>query len=221
MRALIVEDEEQLAVTLKKSFEEELFVVDIAKDGKEGSYMARTNNYDLIILDNMLPYKNGLEVCTDIRKENRETPILVLSVKPEVTTKVELLNAGADDYMIKPFSFEELLARARALMRRPTGGRGDILKMGDMVLDKKRHIVKNKERELSLTKKEFMLLQYFMMNPGIVLSRGMIMEHVWDMSADPFSNTIEAHVRSLRKKLGNSGLLIRTILGRGYKMSEE
>jgi len=219
MRILIIEDEQEIIEFLKKSFESECFIVDTAMDGAEGSYLARTNKYDLIILDNLMPKKNGLEVCKEIRGEEITTPIIMLSVQSESSTKVDLLKAGADDYLTKPFSFEELLARTRALLRRPTKTEYSILEIGDLKLDTPRHLAIRGKKEIYLTRKEFMLLEYLMQNRGAVMSRGMIMEHVWDMNADPFSNTIESHIVSLRKKIDaeNKPKIIHTVPGRGYK----
>ena len=221
MRILVVEDEKQIADRLKIGLESEFFVVDVAEDGEKGSYFGRTNDYDLIILDNILPKKIGLQVCEEIRKAGKSVPIIVLSVKSDTTSKVGLLNAGADDYLNKPFSFEELLARVRALLRRPKQVEGELIKIGDLVLDTKKHIVQRGSKEIYLTRKEFALLEYLMKNAGIALSRGMIMEHVWNMNADPFSNTIESHILSLRKKIDAKGKkkLIQTAPGIGYKIS--
>jgi DNA-binding response OmpR family regulator len=220
MRLLVVEDEKEILNFLKKSLEAEHFVVDAAKDGEKGSFLARTNDYDLIVLDNVMPKKSGLEVCKDIRQDGKSVPILILSVKTETTTKVDLLNAGADDYLTKPFSLDELLARIRALLRRPKQIENEILQINDLILDSNKSTVKRGNQEIYLTRKEFVLLKYLMKNQGIALSRGMIMEHVWDMSADPFSNTIESHILSLRKKIDAKGKkkLIHTISGRGYKL---
>ncbi len=201
MRILIVEDEKQIAKFLRAGLEAESFAVDVADDGERGSFLARTNDYDLIILDNVLPKKTGLQVCQEIRKDGKSVPIIVLSVKSETSAKVELLNSGADDYLSKPFSLEELLARVRALLRRPPKVEGDILQIADLILDNKKQIVKRGAKEVYLTRKEFALLEYLLKNAGAVLSRGMIMEHVWNMSADPFSNTIESHILSLRRKI--------------------
>jgi len=220
MRILLVEDEEKIVDFLKLSLSNECFVVDAAYDGERGSFLARTNDYDLIILDNVLPKKTGLEVCQEIRKEGKMVPSIILSVKSETDFKVKLLNAGADDYLSKPFSLEELLARMRALLRRPRKIEKEILKVSDLLLDKSRHVVERKGRDIYLTRKEFTLLEYLMKNAGNVLSRGMIMEHVWDMNADPFSNTIESHILSLRRKIDFKGAikLIYTVPGRGYKI---
>lgn len=221
MRLLIIEDEKKIVDLLKACLEAELFVVDIAEDGERGAFLALTNDYDLIILDNVLPKKTGLEVCEEIRKKGKIVPILILSVKSETDMKVKLLNAGADDYLIKPFSLEELLARIRALLRRPKQIESEVLKIDDLTLDTKRHIVKRDKEEIYLTRKEFMLLEYLMKNEGIVLSRGMIMEHVWDINADPFSNTIESHILSVRRKIDfkDNKKLIHTVPGRGYKIN--
>lgn len=221
MRLLVVEDEKKIRDFLKKTLEAEYFVVDTKVDGEEGSFAARTNNYDLIILDNLLPKKNGVQICREIRSTGKTLPILMLSVKWEASTKVELLNAGADDYLVKPFSFEELLARVSALLRRPPPvQQNQILIIGDLSLNKRKHEVTREGEKIYLTRKEFMLLEYLMRNRGTVLSRGMIMEHVWDMNADPFSNTIESHILSLRRKVDTAGKtkLIITVPGYGYKL---
>ncbi|MFC1801998.1 response regulator transcription factor [Patescibacteria group bacterium] len=221
MRLLIVEDNKEILDFLKISLAEECFAVDTAEDGEVGSYLARTNDYDVIILDNMLPKKDGKRVCKEIREEGKDTPIIMLSVKSDTTTKIDLLNIGADDYLTKPFSLGELMARIRALLRRPKIIESDTLEIDDLFMDIKKHIVKRKNKEIHLTKKEFMLLEYLMRNRNVVLSRGMIMEHVWDMNADPFSNTIESHIASLRRKIdnGHKRKFIRTVSGRGYIIS--
>ncbi|MEO5646135.1 MAG: response regulator transcription factor [Candidatus Paceibacterota bacterium] len=220
MRALIVEDERGVRDMLAENLRAHCFAVDTAEDGTEGSYLARTNEYDIIILDNMLPEKSGGSVCQEIRRTGRAVPILILSVLSDSWRKVELLNSGADDYMIKPFSVDELMARIRALMRRPAQLEGDILTIDDLELDTKKQTVRRDGISKNLTRKEFTLLEYLMRNKGSVLSRGMIMEHVWDMTSDPFSNTIESHILSLRRKIepGKSKKLIYTVSGRGYKI---
>ncbi len=220
MRVLVVEDESAISQFLKTSLEAESFAVDVAEDGEKGSSLARTNEYDLMILDNVLPKKFGLQVCREVRESGKSLPILMLSVKAETDMKVQLLNAGADDYLLKPFSFAELLARIKALLRRPKQMEGEILYADDLALDTKKHKVIKGEREIHLTRKEFTLLEYLLRNKGTALSRGMIMEHVWDMAVDPFSNTIESHILSLRKKLDckTRESLIQTISGVGYKI---
>ncbi len=220
MRILIVEDEQDIATSLQASLEAECFAVDVAFDGEQGSFLGRINKYDVIILDNILPKKNGNIVCREIRQVDKTVQIIMLSVLTETETKVELFNTGADDYLTKPFLFSELLARIRALLRRRSPIADTVLQVDNIVLDQLRHIVKRDAQEIRLTKKEFMLLEYLMCNPGIALSRSMIMEHVWDMNADPFSNTIEVHIRSLRNKLEaqRSRKIIHTVPGHGYKI---
>lgn len=220
MRVLIVEDEEGISSFLKAGLESEYFAVDIAEDGERGSYMARTNDYDIIVLDNMLPKKEGSEVCSDIRKHGKNTPIIMLSARAELGIKVDLLNKGADDYLTKPFSLDELIARIRALLRRPAAVSSEILEIDDLVMDTKRHLTKRGNRDIYLTKKEFMLLQLLMRKKGSVVTRGSIMEHVWDMNIDPFSNTIESHILNIRKKISLKGKqdLIHTLPGIGYKV---
>jgi DNA-binding response OmpR family regulator len=222
MRILVVEDEKDIRDFLKKSLESECYAVDTASDGAEGSYMARTNDYDLIILDNNMPRKIGMEVCEEIRRD-KNTPILILSVKSETTSKVDLLNSGADDYLTKPFALDELMARVKALLRRPKTIQRDIVQIDDMIVDFSKQTVVRGGEDIYLTRKEFNLLKYLLNNRGIALSRSMIMEHVWDMSADPFSNTIESHILSLRKKINGNGLkkLIHTVPGRGYVMDDK
>ena len=220
MRILIIEDEKEIADFLKANLEKESFVVDNAIDGEKGSFMARTNDYDLIILDYVLPEKDGLQVCKEIRAKGKAMPILVLSVKTETITKVDILNAGADDYLTKPYSFEELMARIKSLLRRPKKIASEVITIDDLVLDTNKYLAKRGKKEIYLTRKEFMLLEYLMRNQGIVLTRGMILSHVWDESADPFSNTIEAHILNLRRKieLPKKKKLIHTVPNRGYKI---
>lgn len=222
MRVLIVEDEKDIRDYLKKSFEAECYAVDTAKDGEEGSFMARTNDYDIIVLDNIMPKKSGLQVCEEIRRDGSTVPIIVLSVKSESTTKVDLLNAGADDYLTKPFSIQELTARIKALLRRPGNIEDEILKVDNLELDISRHQASRGNKPILLTRKEFALLKYLMKNQGVVLSKSMLMEHVWNTTVDPFSNTIESHIASLRKKIdsGYSRKLINNIKGRGYKLGK-
>lgn len=223
MRALVVDDEKELRERLAENLRTACFAVDTAGDGTEGSYLARTNEYDVIILDNMLPEKSGVAICTEIRSMGRTVPILILSVLTDSWRKVELLNAGADDYLVKPYSFDELMARVRALMRRPAEVVGEVLTVDDLVVDTKQQSVRRGEKGIYLTRKEFMLLEYLLRHRGSVLSRGMIMEHVWDMMSDPFSNTIESHIRGLRKKIHLPGhrKLIYTVPGRGYKIDTD
>jgi len=223
MRLLLIEDEQEIIDFLKPRLEGEGFAVDAVLDGEQGVFMATTNDYDLLIVDNMLPKKNGLTVCTEVRHMERTMPILILSVVAEASKKADLLNAGADDYLTKPFSFEELMARIRALLRRPKNLNETSLQVDDLVLDGVGHVVTRGGKRIHLTPKEFGLLEFLMKNRGAVVSRGMILEHVWDMNADLFSNTIEAHILSLRKKIDQpkKRKLIHTVHGFGYKIDLE
>lgn len=221
MRALIIEDDPYIADALKQALVNERLVVETAPDGDTGAFFAKTNDYDIILLDTILPKKGGADVCRDIRSHGKTSAILSISAKDDSATKVDLLNAGVDDYLGKPFAMDEVIARVRALLRRPHRMAGDLLSFDDIALNTREQTASRAGKELSLTRKEFMLLEYFMRNVGSVLSRAMLIEHVWDMELDPFSNTIEAHVMSLRKKLAacNKRRVIHTVMGRGYKMS--
>lgn len=223
MRMLIIEDDEELLQFLRLGFKTENWVVDIASDGDNGSYLARTNDYDLAIIDLSIPNKNGLEVCRDIRRAQKPFPILVLTVNDDTTMKVELLSAGADDYVTKPFSFKELVARTQAMIRRPKDYHFDELIVADLVLDTRRQQVKRDGNILYLTRKEYTLLEFLMRHAGTILSRGMIMEHVWSIDSDPLSNTIESHILNLRRKLNaiDRPNLIHNIPGRGYMIDDQ
>jgi DNA-binding response OmpR family regulator len=223
MRILIVDDDDDIRESLKFALEAETYSVDTASDGEKGSYLARTNEYDLIILDYMMPKKDGRTVCLEIRQAGKTVPIIMLTVRSTTEAKVELLNTGADDYLTKPYSFQELRARINALLRRPRQLESTTFKLGDLSVDTLRHKVIRANKEIYLTRKEFGLLEYLLRHQGIVVSRGMIMEHVWDSEGDPFSNTIEAHILNLRKKIDIhfKQKLIHTIPGRGYTIELE
>ncbi|HPT30028.1 MAG TPA: response regulator transcription factor [bacterium] len=220
MRLLIVEDEVDLAEFLKESFKSEFFSVDVAHDGERGSFLARTNDYDLVIMDYVLPGINGAQVIKEIKKENKDLPIIMLTVKSELDDKLDLFALGIDDYVSKPFIFEELLARVQAVLRRPKITKPKIFRIDDLIVNVDRHTVRRSGRNIRLTRKEMLLLEYLLQNRGRVLSRAMILEHVWDVNADPFSNTIESHMVNLRRKINLPGShdLIQTIAGRGYKI---
>lgn len=218
MKILIIEDEKDIGQFLKVSLEKASFAVDLKNTAEDGLFLAATNNYDLIILDLNLPDMYGLELCQKIRMEKENVPILILTVNSEIASKVELLNAGADDYLTKPFSVSELVARIRALLRRPKKIISTFSATKDLFLNEAKQSVFKKGKEIYLTRKEFMLLEYFIRNKGRILSRGEIIEHVWDLDADIFSNTIETHILNLRKKLNTNthNQIIRTCSGRGY-----
>ncbi|MDP3962474.1 MAG: response regulator transcription factor [bacterium] len=223
MKILIVEDDASTCQFIKAGFEEDGFAVETASDGQEGSYKARVNTYDVIILDHSLPLKNGIEVCDEIRGSGSSVPIIFLSVIGDTRKKIDSIEKGADDYLTKPFSFDELKARVKALLRRPKKIEAPIIRAGELSINTEKKEACRNESPLNLTRKEYNLLEYLMRNPGIVVSRTMILEHVWNAESDPFSNTVEAHIAKLRKKI-NSGNdqaadkeeLIRNIPGRGY-----
>lgn len=222
MKILIVEDDPEILEFLRDGFEAESSTVESADNGADGSYMARINEYDVIILDYSLPKKNGGIVCDEIRAAGKMTPIIFLSVMGEVHQKIDSLEKGADDYLTKPFSFEELRARVRVVVRRPRKIESSTLSVGDLVLDGEKQTVLRGQTGIYLTRKEFSLLHFLMKNPGMVLSRSLIMEHVWSTESDPFSNTIESHILNLRKKInvGRKKDLIRNVPGRGYTIDE-
>jgi len=219
MRILLIEDDMSIRNVLRLGLEAESFAVDEADDGEKGSYLARVNQYDLIILDNVLPKKMAKQVCTEIREQNIHTPIILLSAKSDILSKVALLNCGADDYLTKPFSFEELKARIKTLLRRPHQIEGVILRYGNITLNKDTHEVIRGGKRVYFTRKEFSLLELLMKNFGKIVTRTDMMEHVWDINADPFSNTVESHILSVRKKIGDGHKrIICNVPGRGYKM---
>jgi heavy metal response regulator len=222
MRILVVEDEKKVAGFIKKGLEEETYAVDIAHDGGEGFYLGKENQYDLIILDWMLPEMDGLEVLQKLRQSGVDTPILLLTAKDSVEDKVAGLNEGADDYLTKPFAFSELLARVRVLLRRGQKETKTTLTLGDLTLDLVSHKVKRGDEDIELTSKEYSLLEYFMRNPGKVLTRTMIAEHVWDYNFDTFTNVIDVYINHLRKKIDKnfSKKLLHTMRGVGYVMKE-
>lgn len=216
MNLLIVEDDKETVSFLKPSLKAEGFVVDVAEDGDTGSYKAQLNNYDLIILDIGLPKKDGRQVCSEIRAAGKTMPILMLSIKGEIETKVDLLTIGADDYVTKPFAYSELAARVKVLMRRPLRADDEILRVGDVELNLPRRSVHRAGKPVHLAPKEFFLLEYLLRNRGRVMTRQAILEHVWDMNADLFTNTVETHVVNIRRKLKKDKNFIRTVSGTGY-----
>ncbi len=218
MKVLIVEDDRSTAEIVKDSLTANSHTVDIAVDGADGSFLGRSYAYDAIVLDHSLPKKNGLVVCREIRAAGKSTPIVFLTAADDMETKIAAFDQGADDYMVKPFSLQELHARLRALGKRPTQEKKSILRVDDLSLDINRHSITRGDELIHLTRKEFNLLEYLMQNAGTILSRALLLEHVWTADSDPFSNTVEAHIRNVRKKIcpKNNPNLIANVPGRGY-----
>jgi DNA-binding response OmpR family regulator len=220
MRILVVDDDRRLSAVIKRGLLEEAYAVDLAYDGEEGEYMAEVNPYDLIILDIMLPGKDGIEICRDLRARKINTPILMLTAKDTVEDRVKGLDVGADDYLVKPFAFNELLARVRAMLRREGMSKSPELRVGDLTLDTLTRQVRRGERPIELTTKEYVILEYFMRHPNVVLTRTMIEEHAWDYDFDSLSNLVDVYIRRLRRKIDNEGQdsLIQTVRGAGYRL---
>ncbi len=223
MRLLVVEDESKVASFIKKGLEEEGYAVDLASDGKGGLTLAQDGVHDLIILDMNLPGMDGLVVLQKLRKKGATTPVLLLTVRATIEDKVLGLDTGADDYLTKPFAFQELLARIRALLRRRGEVEPPLLQVADLTLDPARRVVSRGDEKIELTSKEFALLDYFMRNPGRVLTRTMIAEHVWDYAFDTTTNVIDVYVNYLRKKIDadREQKLIHTVRGVGYVLRAE
>ncbi|HOX41452.1 MAG TPA: response regulator transcription factor [bacterium] len=225
MRILIIEDDHKIANAIKKGLEQESFAVDVSYDGKDGLGSALTVEYDVVILDRMLPETDGIKICKLLRKEKKRMPILMLTAKDKVSDRVEGLNSGADDYLVKPFAFEELLARVRALLRRPQDLSSGVLNTADLSLDPVKFEVSRSGKTIALSSKEFALLEYMMRNPDRILTKDNIIAHVWDYDADILPNTVEVYVGYLRNKIDKafpeSEQLIKTIRGFGYKISSK
>jgi two-component system copper resistance phosphate regulon response regulator CusR len=218
VRILVVEDDPKASLYLRKGLSENGFVVDVAADGDDGLHLAREGQYDLIILDIMLPARDGWQVLADLRRGGNNTPVLMLTARDAVEDRVKGLNLGADDYLVKPFAFSELLARVRTLLRRGPARQPEILEIGDLVIDPLRHRAARAGRRLDLTPKEFLLLNLFARRSGEVLSRALIAEQVWDMNFDSDTNVVDVHVRRLRSKVDDpfEHKLIHTVRGAGY-----
>lgn len=220
MRILVAEDEHKLAAVVRRGLEEHGYAVDVAYDGDDALAMAEIEPYDVIVLDIMLPGMDGLTVCHRLRSERRNMPVLMLTARDTVDDRVAGLDAGADDYLVKPFAFRELLARVRALLRRDGLSKDPILRVGDLEVDTVSHEVRRDGRQIELTSKEYAMLEYFMRNPNRVLTRTQIAEHVWDYDFMSMSNVIDVYVRYLRRKLGDDQepRLFRTLRGTGYQL---
>lgn len=220
----MVEDEHRIANSIKKGLEQERYAVDVAYDGNDGFDLASTEEYDLIILDLMLPGMDGLEICKELRKKQNHTPILILTAKGQTQDKIEGLNSGADDYLTKPFSFEELLARVRALGRRPKNAIDNVLVVDGLELNMQTFEVFRDKKTLKLSSKEFSFLEFLMRHSGKIVTKEQIIAHVWDYDADVLPNTVEVYVKNLRNKIDlpfkNKKSLIQTIRGFGYKIGE-
>jgi len=224
MRLLVVEDEEKLAEALKIGLTKKGYAVDTLGNGRKAFDRIALNHidYDLIVLDLMLPDMDGLAITQSMREHNINTPILILTARDEVESKVSLLSSGADDYIVKPFSFDELCARIEAIFRRPTNLLPTVLIIGDIELDSVGRVVRKKDREVLLTLKEFVLLEYFMRHPNKVINREELLSHLWDFNYNSFSNVVDVHVKNLRKKLdlGESKGILETIRGVGYRLKK-
>ncbi len=222
MKILIIEDNKKLALGIKRGLEQESYVADYVLDGAAGERQIELNrdNYDLVILDIMLPEKDGITICRNWRKANIAIPVLMLTAKDAVEDKIGGLDCGADDYLTKPFLFDELTARIRALLRRPKETLPVELKVKDIVLNTATRKVTRAGEEFVLTFKEFMILEYFMRHSGRVVTRDQLYDHAWDFSADAFSNTVDVHIKNLRKKIdyNNNEKLLETVRGLGYRL---
>ncbi len=221
MRILIVEDNEKISKYVKQALTEAGYAVDAIFDGASGERMAKSGNYDLIVLDVMLPEKDGISVCTSLRESDINTPIIMLTAKSELEDKLLGLDSGADDYLVKPFEIKELIARIRALLRRPENKLGELLKVQDLVLDTNKHILIKNNKEISLTLKEYSILEYLMRNADMIVTRESLLEHCWDFAYSSFSNITDVYIKQLRKKLKDTNeKYIKTIRGVGYEFKK-
>jgi len=221
VKILLVEDNKKVASFVEKGLREEGYAVDVAFDGIDGALKAHVYDYDVVLLDVMLPGKSGLEIVHDLRKQAKTVPVLLLTAMDATEDVVRGLDLGADDYLTKPFTFEELLARIRALLRRGGARRTDRLMYADIELDRLRHVASRGNMRLELTPKEYQLLEYFMLKPEHVVRRTELLEKVWDLQFDPMSNVVDVHMANLRKKLqaGERPAILHTVRGVGYMLS--
>lgn len=218
MRILVVEDDRELACILERSLSEQLYAVEVAHDGKTARHLALAEDYDAILLDLMIPGVDGVAVCRAIREAGKQTPVVMLTARDGIGDRVQGLDVGADDYVVKPFAMEELLARVRAQLRRSSSRTENVLKVGKLSLDPRMTHVRYGSRSITLTAKEFALLQFFMQHPDVVVTRTEILENVWDANYDGFGNVVDVYVNYLRNKLEQKGepRIIETVRGRGY-----
>lgn len=216
MKILVVEDEHRIGEAIKRGLEQERLAVDLAYTGTEGYDLASSEKYDLIILDLMLPGMTGIELCKRIRTEGNHTPVLMLTAKSQLKDKLTGFETGADDYLTKPFAFEELLARARALMRRPNTAQGEILTSGQIQMDSRKLAVTVNGKEVTLSSREYSLLEFLLRHKGMTVTKDQIIERVWEYEADILPNTVEVYIRKLRSKIGIES--IKTVRGFGYKL---
>jgi len=218
MRILVVEDEKKVARFIERGLKEERFTVDVARDGEEGLFLAQSNPYDLVVLDVLMPRKDGLQVLRELRASGCRSRVLMLTARDGVEDRVRGLDAGADDYLVKPFAFAEFLARVRALLRRSVAEGPEVLRLADLALEVKTHKVARQGRPILLTAKEFAVLDYLLRHPNEVVTRTQLAEHVWDENFDSFSNVIDVTVYHLREKVdrGFEPALIHTVRGAGY-----
>jgi len=223
MRVLVIEDEPGVASFIRQGLREAAFTVDVADNGDEGWHLAQTEHYDVIVLDLMLPGRDGFSILRDLRGSGRSVPVICLTARDEVEDRVRGLDLGADDYLAKPFSFSELLARIRALLRRGAKLATNPIAVGDLSLDVVTRQVRRANRRIDLSAREYALFEYLMRHEGEVVSRTMILEHVWDMNQDPLTNVVDVHINRLRKKIDHDFAkpLIHTIRGLGYVLREE
>jgi len=222
MRILVVEDERKVASFIRKGLKEEGYAVDVAEDGEKGDFLAATNDYDLILLDVLLPKIDGISLLKKIRLDNNSTPVILLTAKDTVKDKVSGLDSGADDYLTKPFAFAELLARIRSVLRKGNSPLPSTLCVADLSLDLLGHKVMRDGQEIEVTAKEFALLEFLMQHAGTVVTRTMIIEHVWDIHFDSFTNVVDVYINYLRRKIdnGRERKLIHTVHGRGYVLKD-
>ena len=223
MRILLIEDEKKVADIIERGLKAERYAVDVYHDGQSGWDAAEAFNYDLIILDLMLPKLSGTEVLEKVRRKNQQVPVLILTARDGMADKIKNFEVGADDYLTKPFAFAELLLRVKALLRRGTANRSNVVRVADLEIDRLTQVVKRGGKKIELTSKEYSLLEYLATNPGRVFSRTMIIEHVWDQSFQGLTNIVDVYIRHLREKLDDDFQvkLLRTVRGVGYSLNDE